>query len=85
MIFADQFAAVGSLKVVLPGLVELNALGLFDVKRHPKRHVCALSDRWRNIENAMHAMCVCADARVQGSLPIMMPSQPATASTSARV
>ncbi len=84
-IYPDQFAVVGSIRVVLPGLVELNALGLLDVKRHPKRHFCALSDRWRNIENAMHAMRVSTDARVRGSLPIMTPPQPATASTFARV
>jgi hypothetical protein len=84
-IYADQFAVVGSIRVVLPGLVELHALGLLDVKRHSKRHVCALSDRWRNIETPMHAMRVSADARVRRSLPVMTPPQPATASTSARV
>ena len=36
-IYADQFAVVGSIKVVLPGLSELHALGLIDVKRHTKR------------------------------------------------
>ena len=83
-IHPDQFAAVASIKIVLPGLAELNALGLLDVKRHPKRHVCALSERWRNIENAMHAMRVSADARARGSLPIMMPQFPAISRGSAR-
>jgi hypothetical protein len=55
------------------------------VKRHPKRHQISLSDRWCNIEDAMHAMRVSADARARRSLPIVTPLQPATASISARV
>jgi hypothetical protein len=42
--YNDQFAVVGSVKVVLPGLSELHALGLIDVTRFPKRHVCANRD-----------------------------------------
>jgi hypothetical protein len=30
-------------------LDELNALGLLDVLRYPKRCVCAMSERWRDI------------------------------------
>lgn len=48
-IYADQFAVVGSIRVVLPGLSELHALGLIDVQRFQKRHVCALSERWRDV------------------------------------
>ena len=33
----------------VPGLDELHALGLIEVKRTPKRHVCAISERWRDI------------------------------------
>ena len=77
-LFADQLAVVGSIKVIVPGLAELHALGLLDVKRHTKRHVCALSERWRNIETAMHAMRVSADARAR--LPVTTPSQPASVS-----
>jgi hypothetical protein len=79
-IYADQFAVVGSIKVVLPGLSELHALGLIDVKRHTQRHVCALSDRWRGIETAMHAMRISANARVRRSLPVTTPTQPASVS-----
>jgi hypothetical protein len=43
-LYNDQFAVVGSVKVVLPGLSELHALGLIDVTRFPKRHVCANRD-----------------------------------------
>jgi hypothetical protein len=32
-LYADQFAVVGSIKVVLPGLSELHALGLIEVAR----------------------------------------------------
>jgi hypothetical protein len=75
-IFSDQFAVVGSIRVVVPGLAELHALGLLDVKRHAKRHVCALSERWRNIGDAMHAMRISSDARARRSLPIVTPPQP---------
>jgi hypothetical protein len=47
-IYADQFAVVGSIKVIVPGLAELHALGLLDVTRYPKRSVCALSSRSRD-------------------------------------
>ena len=43
----DQFAAVGSRRVYLPGLIELHELGLVEVKRLQKRHLLALSDRCR--------------------------------------
>jgi hypothetical protein len=64
-------------------LVELHAVGLLDVKRHTKRHVCALSERWRNIETAMHAMRVSTNARVRRSLPVMTQPTQQPASVSA--
>lgn len=76
-LYADQFAVVGSVRVVLPGLSELRALGLIDWQRFPKRHMITLSDRWRAIETARQAMSVCAAARGQPPLP---PSQPASVS-----
>jgi hypothetical protein len=62
--------AVGSRRVVLPGLRELLAFGLIDWRRFPKRHVIGLSDRWRTIATATqgrhpraaHAAAADADA-----------------------
>jgi hypothetical protein len=34
---------------LLEALCELNALGLLDVLRYPKRCVCAMSERWRDV------------------------------------
>jgi hypothetical protein len=77
----DKFAVVGSITVVLPGLSELHALGLLDVTRYPKRHVCAISERWRDIRTTRDAKIVSVVARVQRTPRVMTPSQPATAST----
>lgn len=55
-IYADQFAVVGSIRVVLPGLSELHALGLLDVERLQKRYVCARSERWRDITTPNQAI-----------------------------
>lgn len=79
-IYADQFAVVGSIRVVLPGLSELHALGLIDVTRFPKRHVCALSERWRAIASRHDAVDLADAARAKRPLPVMPPSQPASAS-----
>ena len=80
----DQLGVVGaaltSIKVVLPGLSELHALGLLDVTRYPKRHVCAISERWRDIRTMRDAKIFSVVARVQRTPPVMQP-QPATAST----
>ena len=74
----DELQVVGSRNVVLPGLSELHGLGLIDwrrsrySKRHliaPKRHLIALSDRWRAIETPKHARIVSAVARVQLPVP----------------
>ena len=62
---ADEFEVVGSVRVVLPGLSELQGLGLIDWQRFPKRSVIGLSDRWRDIETAKQAMIVSAIARGQ--------------------
>jgi hypothetical protein len=64
-LYADQFAVVGSVRVVLPGLSELQGLGLIDCKRFPKRYAINLSDRWRNIATVEQAMTVSAVARAQ--------------------
>jgi hypothetical protein len=63
-IYADQFAVVGSIRVVLPGLSELHALGLIDVERSQKRHV-AVSERWRDVATKFRsvAMTRCIRAR----------------------
>ena len=63
----DQLAVVGSFTVVLPGLSELHALGLLDVTRYPKRHVCAISERWRDIRTTRDAKIVSVVARVHAS------------------
>jgi hypothetical protein len=75
-LYADQFSVVGSVRVVLPGLSELQGLGLIDWKRFPKRYVIGLSDRWHNIATVEQAMGVSAVARVRG----MPPSKPASVS-----
>jgi hypothetical protein len=74
VIFDDQFAVVGSIRVVLPGIAELKGLGLLDVERHPKRYVCALSDRWRSIATPKQAMTISAGTRVQRVLPLQSDS-----------
>jgi len=64
-LYSDEFEVVGSVRVVLPGLSELQGLGLIDWQRFPKRHVISRSDRWRDIETAKQAMIVSAIARGQ--------------------
>ena len=49
IIYIDQLELCGSRRVYVPALSELHALGLLDVTRHPKRFVCRLSDRWREM------------------------------------
>jgi hypothetical protein len=48
-IYPDQFRVVGSIRIIVPGLDELNGLGLLDVLRYPRRAVCKLSERWRDV------------------------------------
>jgi hypothetical protein len=52
-------------------------------RRHAisKRHVCAISERWRDIRTMRVAKIVSVVARVQRTPSAMTPSQPATAST----
>ena len=69
MLYNDQFAAVGSIKVVLPGLSELHALGLIEVTRFPKQHICSMSERWRNIHTMRDAKIVSVVARAQRKPP----------------
>jgi hypothetical protein len=83
----DQFEVVGSRSLVLPGLSELHALGLIEVTRLPKRqlfamrHLCAMSERWRDIRTLRDAKIVSVVARVQRK-PQLPPSQPASVSAS---
>ena len=76
MIFNDRLEMIGSRRVYVPGLSELHGLGLLDAERHPKQHVCALSDRRRAIETQNRARIVSARARVRP----MPPTQPASVS-----
>ena len=82
-IYADQFAVVGSIRVIVPGLAELHALGLIDVERFPKRHVCAMSERWRDIVARHEAFDISDAVRTKRPLPVLTQPQPATASVSA--
>ena len=82
MLYNDQFAVVGSVRVIPPGLSELHALGLIEVTRYPKRHMCALSERWRDIASKQDALIISARARTL-RLPPQTP-QPATASSHAQ-
>jgi hypothetical protein len=34
---------IGSVRVVFPGLIELQGLALLDITRYPKKRVCAIS------------------------------------------
>jgi hypothetical protein len=72
---------VGSSRVILPGLSELHALGLIEVTRYPKRHVCAMSDRWRDIASKRDAIVISGLARGK-RMPPELP-QPALASANA--
>jgi hypothetical protein len=86
-LYMDQFEVVGSRSLVLPGLSELHALGLIEVTRLPKRqlfamrHLCAMSERWRDIRTLRDAKIVSVVARVQRKPPLP-PSQPASVSAS---
>jgi hypothetical protein len=65
-IFHDQLAVVGSWsRVVRPGMAELHALGLVEVTRHPKRFLCASSDRWRAVQTSKEAAALSETAREQ--------------------
>jgi hypothetical protein len=64
-IFDDQFAVVGSRRVVRPGLRELDELGLIEHERHPKHSICRLSQRWREINSRRDARAISAAAREQ--------------------
>lgn len=66
---------------LLPSLNELHALGLVEITRYPKRHICQLSDGWRDITTPKQAMIISGVARYQRKPPLPTPSQPATAST----
>jgi hypothetical protein len=79
-IFNDQLEMIGSRRVYLPGLYELHALGLVEVTRYPKRHVCQLSDGWRDITTRKQAMMISGVARFQRRPPPPKPSQPASVS-----
>jgi hypothetical protein len=82
-IYPDQFRVVGSIRIIVPGLDELNALGLLDVLRYPKRAVCKLSDRWRHIASRHDAVDIADAARAKRPLPVLAQPQPEAASVSA--
>jgi hypothetical protein len=63
--YNDQLEAVGSRRVVGPGLSELNALGLLRVAQYQKRHLIGLSDGWRDIASKREVLLISARARVQ--------------------
>jgi len=44
-LFADQFVIVGSVRIIVPCLLELTVLGFIERQRFPKRHRISLSDR----------------------------------------
>ena len=81
VIFNDPFEMIGSRRVYLPGLNELHALGLVEITRYPKRHICQLLDGWREITTPKEAMIISGVARYQRKPPLPTPSQPATAAT----
>jgi hypothetical protein len=67
----DQLGVVGSRQISLPGLLELHALGLLEVARFSKCHVCSLSEAWRDIRSTQEAMAASAAAREQRKLPVL--------------
>jgi hypothetical protein len=82
-IYPDQFRVVGSLRIIVPGLDELNGLGLLDVQRFPKRAVCALSERWRDVASRHDAVDIAEAARARRPLPVLTQARPAAAAISA--
>ena len=82
-IYADQFAAVGSIRIIVPGLDELNALGLLDIARYPKRCVVSPSERWRGIGTRRDALDISEAARARRPLPVLASTQPAAAAVNA--
>jgi hypothetical protein len=79
-IYPDQFRVVGSIRIIVPGLDELNGLGLLDVQRYPKRCVCALSERWRDVVSRHDAVDISDAARAKRKLPVLTQPQPASVS-----
>jgi hypothetical protein len=75
-IFNDQLEMIGSRYLL--GLYELHALGLVEVTRYPKRHICQLLDGWRDISTRKQAMIISGVARYQRKPPLPKPSQPAS-------
>jgi hypothetical protein len=82
-IYPDQFRVVGSIRIIVPGLDELNALGLIDVQRYPKRAVCSMSQRWRGILARHDAVDISEAARAKRVLPVPTATRPAAAAISA--
>lgn len=63
IIHNDMLEMVGSRRIYLTGLYELHTVGLLDVERFPKCHVCAPSDRWRDIGSTLEASMAAAVVR----------------------
>jgi hypothetical protein len=83
-IYPDQFRVVRLDQIIVPGLDELNALGLLDVQRFPKRAVCKLSERWWDVVSRHDAVDISDAARAKRPLPVLTQPQPASASTNAQ-
>jgi hypothetical protein len=75
VVYTDQLECCGSRRTYVPAMAELHALGLIEVTRHPKRYVCRLSDRWRQVtaQDARIASTLarehCNDAGTQATQP----------------
>jgi hypothetical protein len=73
-IYNDQLEMSGSRRVYLPALRELHALGLVDVVRLQRRHVCMPSNRWRGIGSLREATIIAGLAREARSAPRPVPA-----------
>jgi hypothetical protein len=79
-LYNDELEMIGSRRIVLPSLSELNALGFLRVTRYQKQHVIGLSDGWRAVSKR-DARVLSASARIR-PMPVLG-QQPASASTGA--
>jgi hypothetical protein len=81
-LYSDELEMIGSRRIVLPSLSELNALGFLRVTRYQKQHLIGLSDGWRTVSKR-DARVLSARARIR-PMPVLGQQQPATASTNAQ-
>jgi hypothetical protein len=80
VLFNDQLEMIGSRRVYIAGLSELNALGLLRVARYQKQYLISLSNGWRTVSK-QDAIILSARARTHRQ-PVIAP-QPASVSGSA--